>query len=301
MRGSRLAPRLLCLALAAVAGVGGPMTIACADMLADGRFRDEVLGIVRTMRPDADILPDADPAEIRVGSRTISLTNLYPRVKDLPAAPKRKEIEAFLASMLPGTSPQPCCASRGYEEVKARLRVQLVPLEIIRAHPELARRPFSETLSVVYVLDEAERYQYVTRDLLTHWKVDQEVVEAVAIANLAKASMNVRAELALDGDTPSYLVSQGGDDYDAARLLVPDFLNELRKNLKADAIVVAGPTRNLLMAWPAESKHRAGFASAVTRMMREGPYGRSDELFRFDANGLRALTSLEKAEHGRKR
>ncbi|MFC6744937.1 DUF1444 family protein [Methylobacterium persicinum] len=129
--------------------------------------------------------------------------------------------------------------------------------------------------------------------------VDLAAVEAVAVTNLAEASQDVAAELAVDGDQPFYLLSRSGDDYDAARLLLPRFLDELRKALKAESIVVAAPTRGLLMAWPSDSTKHAALAVAATKLMNEGPYSRSDELFQFDGRNLRPLGATERAGHGR--
>ncbi len=136
--------------------------------------------------------------------------------------------------------------------------------------------------------------------MLAGWGVDAAAVEAVAVKNLSDASSDVAVDLAVTNGRPSYILSHSGDDYDAARLMLPHFLEELRRNLKTDAIVVTGPTRGLLMAWPAAARERIAYAVTSTKLMREGPYGRSDELFRFDANGLRPLNAAERAEHGRR-
>lgn len=299
MRGRRLSIRVIGLAAYAAALTFGPSERAGADALSDGRFRNEIVSLMRTTRPGATIALDPDPAKILVGPRTIDLTNLHGHLRDLPAPERRKAIETFLATALPSAQDAQCCRSTAYDAVKARLRVQLLPREVIGDHPEFVQRPFSETLNVVYVLDEPKRYRYVTGDMLAGWGVDRALVEAVAVKNLAAASGDVPAQLVVDKDRPAYLISQAGDDYDAARLLVPSFLAGLRKSLNADAIVLAVPTRNLVMAWPFDAKKRAVLAASVTQMMKAGPYGRSDELFRFDASGLRPLNATERADHGR--
>lgn len=284
--------------VSAIAGLFvGP---AEADALSDGRFRAEVMQIVRTIRPNAEIVPDPDPLQIRVGPRTVALTNLYGRVNGLTASERRQKIEEFFSSLLAAELRQGCCTTQAYAEARKRLRVQLLPREVFAEHPELVSRPFSDTLNVVYVLDEPKRYQYVTKDMLAGWGVDAAAVEAVAVKNLSDASSDVAVDLAVTNGRPSYILSHSGDDYDAARLMLPHFLEELRRNLKTDAIVVTGPTRGLLMAWPAAARERIAYAVTSTKLMREGPYGRSDELFRFDANGLRPLNAAERAEHGRR-
>ena len=94
-------------------------------------------------------------------------------------------------------------------------------------------------------------------------------------------------------------MTNAGDDYAAARLMLPSYLDSIRKALKADGITVAIPTRDLLMAWPADSKARIGLAAEVRDRLRKGPYGRSDELFHADRTGLRPLTAAERADHRR--
>lgn len=300
MSSSRLAAQIVvrvALTTFLLAGAHSPLA---ADPLSEGRFRDEVVGVVRALRPEAEVVLAPDPAQIRIGPRTIDLTNLYADVRDLPASEKRSRIGAFFTGLLADRPDQGCCTPLTYPDARRRLRVQLVPHEIIADHPELVRRPFSETLNVVYVLDEPQRYRYVTRDMLEAWGVDRTQIESVAVANLAEASADIPAELALSAKgQPAYLLSQGGDDYDAARLLVPRFLDGLRSALKTDAIILAAPTRNLLMAWPQNNPDRAAYAAMATKLMRSGPYGRSDELFHFDADGLRPLSPAERAGHRR--
>ncbi|MCJ2121558.1 DUF1444 family protein [Methylobacterium sp. J-077] len=270
---------------------------ARADGLSDGRFRDEVAALVRTLQPEAEIRLDSDPAQINVGPRTIALTNLYPRVARLSSAERRQAIAKFLADVL--ATSEPATDPGDFAAVKSRLRVQLVPEEILRQHAEIARRRFSETLFVVYVLDEPKRYRYVTRAMLAGWRVDPALVEATAIKNLAATSKDAPFSLGVGDGTPMFAIAESGDDYDAARLLVSNYLDEMRSALKADSITLAAPTRGALMAWPTDSAARRDLAAEVTRQMRAGPYARSDELFHFDRNGLRPLTAAERTDHGR--
>ncbi|MCJ2138735.1 DUF1444 family protein [Methylobacterium sp. E-066] len=285
--------------LLALICVGSPISPGAArdDALRDGRFRDEVAALVRVLRPEAEIRLDSDPAQIHVGARTIALTNLYPRVAMLAGAERRQAIETFLADVFTGSELAPDPGD--FAAVTSRLRVQLVPEEILRQHAEIAHRRFSETLFVVYVLDEPKRYRYVTRAMLADWQVDPAIVEAMAVKNLAATSKDAPFNLGLGDGVPMFAIAESGDDYDAARLLVPDYLEQIRSALKADSITLAAPTRDALMAWPADSAGRRDLAAEVSRQLQAGPYGRSDELFRFDRSGLRPLTAAERADHGR--
>jgi hypothetical protein len=270
---------------------------ARGDDLSDGRFRDAAIKQIRIGRPEVTIDLEADPAQLSIGTRTLDLTNLHQRVQGLPEAERRREIEDFLGIALAKATPAP--EPGDFAAIKARLRVQLVPDEILQQSPQIAHRRFSETLHVVYVLDEPERYQYVTRAMIAGWRVDPAVVEATAVRNLAANSKDAPFQLIVADRTPIIALAREDDNYALARLLVPDWLEEIRRALKVDSITLAGPTRNLLMAWPAGSPARRELAAEATKQMRAGPYGRSDELFRFDRSGLRPLTAAERTDHGR--
>lgn len=292
--------RRLLLATAASAILIRP---ARADALSDGRFRAEVAAVLRAIRPGAEILPDPDPKQILFGGSTIALTNLYPQVAPLTGDARRRMIEAHLATALKAVDAPPSSDEPSLAAVRAQLRIQLLPRDILRQVPDLATRTFSETLVVAYVIDGTDRMRYLTRPMLDTWGVDaaaiQIAIEGPALANLAEASKDAAFALAVADGTPIFAMTNTDDNYDAARLMLPSYLERIRNALKADGITVAIPTRDLLMAWPADSKARISFAAEVRDRLRKGPYGRSDELFHADRTGLRPLTAAERADHGR--
>ncbi|TXM53966.1 hypothetical protein [Methylobacterium sp. WL120] len=238
---------------------------ACADALSDGRFRAEVAAVLRAMLPGAEILPDPDPKQILFGGSTIALTNLYPRVAPLAGDARRRLIEAHLATALKAVNAPPSTGEPSLAAVRTQLRVQLLPREILRQVPDLATRTFSETLVVAYVIDGTDRMRYLTRSMLDGWGVGAgaipTAIEALALANLAEASKDAAFALAVADGTPIFVMTSEDDNYDAARLMLPSYLDRVRSALKAEAVTVAIPTRDLLMAWPADSKARAGFAA----------------------------------------
>ena len=276
---------------------------ARADPLGDGRFRAEVAAVLRAMRPGIEIRPDPDPEQILFGGSTVALTNLYPRVAPLARDERRRMIEAHLLTALKAVDAPPSSEEPSLVAVRAQLRVQLLPREILRQVPDLATRTFSETLVVAYVIDGSDRMRYLTRPMLKGWGVGdaaiRTAIEGPALANLAAASKDAAFALAVADGTPIFVMTTEDDTYDAARLMLPSYLDRVRHALKADGITVAIPTRDLLMAWPSGSQARAAFAAEVRDWLRKGPYGRSDELFHADAAGLRPLTAAERADHGR--
>lgn len=282
---------LICVGVAALAGA------ARGDALTDGRFRAEVAALIRDIRPGVKVLLEADPAQFSVGTKTVDLTNLYQRVNGLSEAGRRHEVEEFLAVAFAKAAP---AADTGdFATIRPSLRPQLVPDEILQQYKMLAHRRFSETLHVVYVLDEPNRYRYVTREMIAGWQVDPVEVETTAVANLAATSKDAPFELILGDGAPLFAMAHPGDDFAIARLLVPSYLDEIRNALRTDSITLAGPTRNLLLAWPSGSPVRRSLAVEATHYLRSGPYGRSDELFRFDGRQLRPLNTMERADHGR--
>ena len=151
-----------------------------------------------------------------------------------PKAERRREIEDFLGIAFAKATPAPELGD--FAAIKARLRVQLVPDEILQQSPQIAHRRFSETLHVVYVLDEPERYQYVTRAMIAGWRVDPAVVEAAAVRNLAANSKDAPFQLIVADRAPIIALARDDDNYALARLLVPDWLEEIRRALKLSLI-----------------------------------------------------------------
>ena len=250
-------PALVCLGAAVLTGV------ARGDALTDGRFREEVAALIRGMRPGAKILPGADPAQLSVGTRTIALTNLHQRVHGLSEPERRRGGEEFRAGAFAKAAPAPDTGD--FATIRSRLRPHLVPDEILQQYTMLAHRRFSETLHVVYVLDEPNRYQYVTRAMLAGWQVNPALVETTAVANLAATSKDAPFELVLGDGAPLFAVADPRDDFADARLLVPSYLDAIRTALKADSITLARPTRDLPLAWPSGSPARHDLAAEAAR------------------------------------
>lgn len=85
----------------------------------------------------------------------------------------------------------------------------------------------------------------------------------------------------------------------AARLMVPMVMDQIREGLGTPSIVVAVPTRDVLIAWTPDSEAKQSLARTVVDYMHRGPYSRSTELFAYSAAGVRPLTPFELSQHGR--
>ncbi|WP_336487207.1 DUF1444 family protein [Methylobacterium nigriterrae] len=289
--------------------LGYGVLLACpspsrADDLKDGRFRDEVVTILRGLYPRAKISVDHDLEQVHVETYTIYLSNLHADLRGATGAERRRRILAFLTGTMPrGPYPKeapPPSRMEPFEKSRVRLRIQLVPPDYTIQSPDIVSRPFSKRLRVAYALDEPNRYQLVTMPMLTAWGIDAAALEGPAVENLESASKDIPLQVATTETGQRHFATvETGDGYDAARLLLPRFMEGICDALGSPAIVAAVPVRDLLMAWAADTKMRAVLAKAASDQLRRGPYARSDELFRFDKAGLRPLDARELVDHGR--
>lgn len=271
---------------------------AGADDLRSGVLRDEVAAILRSDFPDVPFTLDPDPRQITFGRATLFLDNLNARVEGLTGSLRRAIIVDFIR---PAATARPAKAgpAETFLQASGRLRIQLVPNVYREQAPELVARRFSDRLLVTYVLDEANRYQLVTRPIFDRWGVDQATVERIAIDNLAKASEGVEVHISATGARGKFATHADASSYAGARLLVPMVMDQIREGLGTSSIVVGVPTRDVLIAWTPDSAMKTQLARTVTDYMERGPYSRSRELFASSSAGLRPLTPFELSQHGR--
>ncbi|WP_132255863.1 DUF1444 family protein [Methylobacterium segetis] len=274
-----------------------------ADDLKDGRFRDEIVTILRGLYPAATISTDDDPEQVHVEAYTLYLGNLHGDLRGRSEAERQRRILAFLTRTMPGgpypkDSPPPA-RTEPFAAAQARLRIQLVPPDYATRTPDLVTRPFSKRLLVAYALDEPNRYQLITIPMLTAWGIEAGVLDEPARRNSEAEARQVSIEASPTGATGRFATSATEDGYAASRLLLPGFMERVRKALGTPGIIVAAPTREFIIAWTPDSEARARIAKVVRASFHKGPYSRSDELFHSDPAGLRSLTAAELADHGR--
>lgn len=263
-------------------------------------FREEVLAVLRADYPTAPVTVDDDPEQVFIGRFTLFLGNIRQKAAGLTGPERRAVIVEYVhplatAKPLPAT-PAP---AETFAEASARLRIQLVPVEYHEQVPSLTCRRFSERLLVAYALDEAERYQMVTQSIFETWNVDQATVERIAQRNLERASAGTQVHVSATGKSGRFATLADESGYAAAHLLLPMVMDQIQEGLGTPGIVVAVPTRDLLIAWSSNSEGKDRLAAIVTMYMRKGPYPRSDELFSFSKKGTRLLDRVELAAHGR--
>lgn len=277
--------------------------MAGADALHDGRFRDEVVAVLRVLYPGAPITLGGDTREVTVGTSTLYLGNLYAMVDGLAGEPRRRRLATYLTEAMP-SGPSPAGGSSDasptfepFTTAQRRLRIQIIPGDYLKQEASIVHAPLSQRLLIAYALDEANRYQVVTEPMFASWGVDRTVLDRIARRNSEAEAVRVPIEVSPTGERGRFASSATEDGYSAARLLLPGFMDRMRERLGTAAIVAAVPTREIVIGWTPDSVSRRPLASAVRKLFRNGPYARSDELFRYDDAGLRPLDVRERAEY----
>ncbi|WP_162560979.1 hypothetical protein [Methylobacterium durans] len=210
--------------------LGCAVLLACpiparADDLKDGRFRDEIVAILRRLYPQVKISVDDDPEQVHVEAYTLYLGNLHGDLRGRSATERQRRILAFLAQTMPGgpypKEAPPSTRAEPFETALARLRIQLVPPEYATRTPDLVTRPFSQRLLVAYALDEPNRYQLITAPMLKAWGVEAEALDEPARRNSEADARQVSIEVSPTGTIGRFATSatEDGDHYSCSFVL----------------------------------------------------------------------------------
>jgi hypothetical protein len=172
-----------------------------------------------------------------------------------------------------------------WEEVEARLRLQLVPASVAR-HDSLIVFPLHHAVVIAVVVDDADGYAFIRHQDAARWGLPPGRLYAKAEEGLRLASADVRPQFVHRPNRCIVLTNRDG--YDAARLLLPDFRMFMGKHLSTP-FFAALPNRDFLLAW-AEDCEPAFHAYAHDKVMRswtERPHPLTGDLFRVDDKGVR--------------
>lgn len=232
----------------------------------------------------------------------LSLENLYKTVRqDTEPGKEDDEIRRFLKSMVELKSPAKALA---WDDVKSKLRPQIVPAPKIEVPPSTAADPnpkpskkvivhrplpFSNKLFESFVIDSENTFQYVYQENLQKWGVNLDVVSKCAYDNLSKNSQNVKLELNDDsvGKDPKakYITISVPDGYAAARILLPEIRKRLQKDL-GDRCFVGIPNRDFLIAWAPDAPHQERFADQVRKRFQSRHHPLTPQVYQLDDNTL---------------
>ncbi len=129
--------------------------------------------------------------------------------------------------------------------------------------PDLVVRPLLGPLVVGYALACDGAFGWITRPRLAASAVTDEALHATALRNLVRSC----SQLVIDAPPPlpdgrdRLLRFRTNDGLDAARLLLPDFYQRYSPRFGDVDLVVAIPTRDLLLLIPATDQAQASFLS----------------------------------------
>lgn len=186
--------------------------------LRQGQFRQAQRGVGRTSRRVPQLGPDLPGYEVAGATLGLQVEH-WPQATDFAAN-------------------------------RARVFPQVVPpslLEFCRGEErELAAVPFAADLSVAFVLDEVERYCYITATTAQRWDVSGPDLMAVAIGNLERDSHTLAWKQIGTGERTFYLC-ETFDGYDASRILLTEMLSGLSTRVPGN-LVVGIPHRDFLVA-----------------------------------------------------
>ncbi|OCC05181.1 hypothetical protein BA190_09720 [Labrys sp. WJW] len=279
--------------------VAGPTAAGAAE-----RFREEVVALLRRRRPGLKFtLPGDDPESIhvKVGEDTMQvyLGNLQRELGTVQGADRESQILAFF-DRIRTARPADDEERRRWQDARAKLRLQLVPIEYRQQAKELVSRDLAAKVLIAYALDQGERYALVTTDDLKTWGVDADAVHEAALAGLEAVSgkLVVEAEKSAKG-RGAYATILTNDGYDAARLLLPSVRQKLLQALGSDLAIAGIPNRDFLVAWTPDFSARADFAAKVSEDSKSRSHPLTDELFVIEANGFRVATAAELVEQRR--
>jgi uncharacterized protein YtpQ (UPF0354 family) len=274
-------------------------TFAAADDLADGRFRDEIVELLHRLRPDWPVETTDSPIALRIRQTDVYLANLHRSVAGVSGEARKAKILSFVDAMAAGDDTN----DKTFEAVRNRLRARIVTAAAAANSAEekirILSRPFSAKARIAYVIDNPHTMAYVANGKLALWGVGADVVHSASIANLDTISVDVP----IDARTPPagsgyFAVLQNFDDYAAARLLAPKFMERMGEALGPEYFV-ATPVRGVLAAWSVNCSARVQLAAHAGEVAATQAYAITDELFVWSSDGIRLANAAELADHGR--
>jgi uncharacterized protein YtpQ (UPF0354 family) len=190
------------------------------------------------------------------GEGVLYLDKLFKALNAVANTPEQRRAvyEHFAASLLADV--QEYDRKLDPQTDRARVMPRLVTADFLANLPseaELPTRPLGDTgLSVAYVLDSAQRVNYITAAHVRELDIDSDdALHALALANLRKISSTTMVRDAIEGQL---VVIKSMDTYDAVRvLLVPETLRE------GESVLAAVPDRDTLAMISVPRSEARGF------------------------------------------
>lgn len=149
----------------------------------------------------------------------------------------------------------------------------------MQSHPQPLLDMGPAGLPVVYALAAGGFDILINADHLLSWGIEPAELQDAAMANLATWAAGAPWTDEVDGDR-RVISSDTGDGYDAVRILLPDAMQHLQRELGADGRVLVGiPERHLLVAATLRPED-AGFAAMFAEFVIEQSGGADEPVDR---------------------
>ncbi|MBV8394216.1 MAG: hypothetical protein JOY81_13630, partial [Alphaproteobacteria bacterium] len=158
-------------------------------------FRDRVLELLRNRYPDVSATAGPDDGSISIEQSTLNVHNLYAETLQLSSSERETATIEFLARVMEGYRRAGSGKATTAAEAKALLRPRLVSADYLQPALDVARRPFSPGIFVVYVIDYGRQVSFANRADLDRWQVDLDWLHGVAVANLEALSAGVSIDV----------------------------------------------------------------------------------------------------------
>lgn len=167
---------------------------------------------------------------------------------------------------------------------------QLVPVSLLtqsrREGRQLAAIRYVGDTAVAFVLDEPDRYRYIHRSLMAHWKARETDLLALAVRNLQERSDQRSALLRIGRGSSLALVWQCFDGYDASRVMLARTLAQASAELEGN-LLVAMPHRDyMVMFGDADAHFVEHMSQRVCEEFETHPYPITPRIFTWQGGAL---------------
>lgn len=231
-------------------------TLQLADVPAPppDEFATRALGFARKKFPLLECKL-GDDFQLHVGESTINLFNFY---RTFVKTPDRFE-EILLPALTTVVQVQEWGSEQtdpSFDAVQERIMPMLYPESVWQEKfPDFVCLPWVGGLVILYVVDEAQAYWYIRKDLLERWSMEPEDLHDVAIKNLENYFEKQPMELAVAGSEesgPRMLMPSRADSYNCVRFLSESFLAKIRRVIGGN-LAVGLPGRDFFVALSLDS------------------------------------------------
>lgn len=250
---------------------------------ADRAFARRVLAIVRALHPGKRLALSPEGDAIRIGDIQFGLDNLAARFRLAGGDDARLETMVREHFELLAHDAGELTGELSWGEAKPLLLPQIMPESFLK-QIQLVNRPFAPGLRMGLVVDAPKGYRYARADELTAWRVTLPQALATALANLDARSQSLQIHAVLDRD--KFLAVQSGDGYDAARVLLPRWL-ELAGSHLGLPFRFGIPNRDFLICWSADTRPetQTSFRTRIAEDFGRQPYPLSPLAFEMNSEG----------------